>query len=94
MTSLARRDAREREMIVSVLARAQAEPAVLVPVLVKCLQDPDAKVRAAAAGALGRQGTNALVALPELARLGKETNSEVSDAAKYAVEHIQQVRKN
>ncbi len=40
-----------------------------VPELIAALADPDAKVRAAAAGALSRLGKNAAAAVPELMRL-------------------------
>jgi HEAT repeat protein len=64
-----------RSQSLSALGRIHSEPAVVVPIFIKSLNDSDATVRWVAAGYLGSHALDARPAVPALIELLKDTNS-------------------
>jgi hypothetical protein len=67
------------------LAYMHTSPETAVPVLIKCLLEPNAYIQEAAADALAEFGENAKTAIPTLSGLARDPNLDVSAAAHRAI---------
>ncbi|MDB6112696.1 MAG: repeat-containing protein, partial [Pedosphaera sp.] len=75
-----------RNNAICAIHQIRAEPKVVVPALMKCLNDPDIFVRAQAARALGAMGQDAQPAVPGLLELWRrEPPSPTSDGTTMAI---------
>jgi len=64
-----------RSEVMDALRLTRGDPQIVVPVLMTALNDPSGHVRGRAALAIGAFGTNAVAAVPLLAKLVVETNT-------------------
>jgi HEAT repeat protein len=72
MTSLSAEDAQERQFAIKMLADAAGVSDIVVPALIKSLNDENKGVRAVAVEALGRVGELAVTAVPDLVNIGED----------------------